>query len=179
MGLRNALLAVAFLGFATAGTAAQDVKVDFDSEADFSALKTFSIEVGTSWNNPISEKRTIAEIEEVLSEKGWTKKDADAADAIVVIHGATEQKKTLNTFYSGGGGYRWRGGGMGTSTTTASEYTVGTLVVDIFDAKLKELVFRGTALDELSDKVEKNVKKLEKATTKMFKDFPPGSKGKK
>ena len=68
---------------------------------------------------------------------------------------------------------------MGTSTTTAYEYTVGTLVVDIFNAKSKELVFRGTASDELSDKVEKNVKKLEKATTKMFKDFPPGSKGKK
>jgi hypothetical protein len=56
---------------------------------------------------------------------------------------------------------------------------VGTLVVDIFDAKTKALVFRGTASDEISDKPEKNIKKVEKASAKMFKDFPPGSKEKK
>ena len=67
---------------------------------------------------------------------------------------------------------------MGTATTTTSEYLVGTLVTDIFDAKSKSLVFRGTATDEISDKPEKNVKKLEKITDKMFKDFPPGSKKK-
>jgi hypothetical protein len=50
--------------------------------------------------------------------------------------------------------------------------------VDIFDAKTKQLMFRGTAQDEISDKPEKNVKKLAKASDKMFKDFPPGS-GKK
>ena len=44
----------------------------------------------------------------------------------------------------------------GTATTTVNEYNVGTLVVDIFDAKTKQLVFRGTAPDELSDKAEKN-----------------------
>jgi hypothetical protein len=67
---------------------------------------------------------------------------------------------------------------MGTATTTTSEYLVGTLVTDIFDAKSKQLVFRGIAQDELSDKPEKNVKKLQKASDKMFKDFPPGSKDK-
>jgi len=46
------------------------------------------------------------------------------------------------------------------------------------DAKSKSLVFRGTAADELSDKAEKNAKKLEKASTKMFKEFPPSAKKK-
>jgi hypothetical protein len=64
---------------------------------------------------------------------------------------------------------------MGSATTTESEYVVGTLVVDIFNAKSKQLMFRGTAQDELSDKPEKNVKKLAKASDKLFKDFPPGS----
>ena len=58
-------------------------------------------------------------------------------------------------------------------TTVVSEYTVGTLVVDMFDAKTKNLVFRGTAEDEISDNPEKNTKRLEKASTKMFKNFPP------
>ena len=162
---------------------AQDVKVDFDKDANFGALKTFAARIGTSWNNPLSEKRVLGEIEQTLTEKGWKKAaDESSADAVVVLHGATQVKKDLNTFYSGGyGGYGWRGfgGGMGTATTTTSEYTVGTLVVDIFDAKSKQLVFRGTAQDELSDKPEKNQKKLAKASDKMFKDFPPGSKSKK
>ena len=55
------------------------------------------------------------------------------------------------------------------------QYTVGTLVVDIFDAKNKQLIFRGTATDELSDQQDKNAKKLAKASDKIFKDFPPGS----
>ncbi len=65
---------------------------------------------------------------------------------------------------------------MGTASTTVSEYTVGTLVVDMFDAKTKNLVFRGIAEDEISDKPEKNAKKLEKASNKMFKEFPPAAK---
>jgi hypothetical protein len=164
---------------------AQDVKVDFDKAADFSALKTFSVKIGTSWGNSMSEQRVVAEFETALAEKGWKKVEANP-DALVVVHGATSTKRTLNTFYSGGGyggyGYRGWGGmgmGMGTATTTESEYLVGTLVVDIFNAKSKALVYRGTATDELSDKVDKNAKKLGKASDKMFKDFPPGSAKKK
>jgi Domain of unknown function (DUF4136) len=179
MRLRT-LAAVALMSVAGGTAFAQDVKVDFDKDANFSAIKTFSAKIGTSWNNPISEKRLQGEVEGALVKKGWAKADEGAANAIVVLHGATEKQKTLNTFYSGGyGGYGWRGmgmGGMGTATTTESEYVVGTLVVDIFDAKTKQLVYRGIAQDELSDKTEKNIKKGQKAVEKLFKDFPPGSK---
>jgi hypothetical protein len=157
---------------------AQDVKTDFDKAANFGAIKTFALKLGTSWGNQIGEKRVMAEVEQEIISKGWAKADEAKADAIVVVHGASQVKKDLNTFYSGGyggWGYRGWGGGMSSSQTTVSEYTVGTLIVDIFDAKTKQLMFRGTATDEISDKAEKNVKKVEKATTKMFKDFPPGS----
>jgi hypothetical protein len=182
--MRRFALAAALV-FASAAAFAQDVKTDFDKNANFAAIKTFAVKIGTSWNNPISEKRVTDEIAQTLTEKGWTKTDANP-DALVLLHGATEKQQSLNTFYSGMGGYGgygyrgWGGmGGMGTATTTTSEYLVGTLVVDIFDAKSKALLFRGTASDELSDKPDKNIKKLDKATNKMFKDFPPGSKEKK
>jgi hypothetical protein len=175
----------AALALAGAAAFAQDVKTDWDKSANFGAIKTFAVKIGTSWNNQISEKRITDEITETLVEKGWQKVDANP-DALVLLHGATEKQKNLNTFYSGMGGYGgygyrgWGGmGGMGTATTTVSEYLVGTLVVDIFDAKTKGLLFRGTASDEISDKPEKNIKKVEKASKKMFKDFPPGSREKK
>ena len=102
----------------------------------------------------------------------------------MLLHGATEKQKSLNTFYSGMGGYGgygyrgWGGmGGMGTATTTVSEYLVGTLVVDIFDAKSKALIFRGTASDEISDKPEKNIKKVEKASAQDVQGLPSGIEG--
>jgi hypothetical protein len=179
------LSAVAALVCAGVTASAQDVKTDFDKSANFAAVKTFALKIGTSWNNQISEKRVSDEITQSLVEKGWKVAPPESADALVVLHGATDKQKSLNTFYSGGGmygGYGWRGWGggmgMGTATTTESEYLVGTLVVDIFDAKSKSLMFRGTATDELSDKPEKNQKKLAKASDKMFKNFPPGSEKK-
>jgi hypothetical protein len=159
------------------GARAQDVKVDDDEAANFGAVKTFSLKLGTTWGNPIGEKRVTDEVTEALVAKGWTLAPEDKADAHVVLHGATQTKHSLNTYYSGMGGYRW--GGMGTATTTDTEYTVGTLLVDIFDAKGKNLIWRGVAQDEASNKTEKNIKKVAKATEKLFKDFPPGSAAKK
>jgi len=161
------------------GAWAQDVKTDYDKAANFGGIKTFSLKLGTTWGNPIGEKRVTDEITEALTAKGWKVVPEAEANAQVVLHGATETKRSLNTFYSGMGGYGYRGwggmGGTGTATTTESQYTVGTLVVDIFDAKAKNLLWRGVAQDELSDKTDKNIKKLGKASDKLFKDFPPGS----
>jgi len=158
---------------------AQDVKVDFDKAYNFAPVKTFSIKIGTAWGNDLSQRRVLEEFDQAIAAKGWKKVADDQADIHVVLHGATQTKRNANTFYSGGmGGYGYRYGGMGgmgTASTTVTEYTVGTLVVDMFDAKTKNLVFRGTAQDELSDKADKNAKKLEKASAKMLKDFPPGS----
>ena len=175
---------VAGLALAVAGGAsAQDVKVDFDKAANFLAIKTFSIKLGTSWGNEFAEKRVMDELTAAITAKGWAPAPEGQSDAQVVFHGAGEVKRTLSTFYSGGmGGYGyrgWGGAGMGTATTTESEYLVGTLVVDIFDGKSKSLLWRGIAQDELSDKAEKNTKKRAKAMEKLFKDFPPGSVKKK
>ena len=167
---------------AAASAGAQDVSIDYDKATNFADYKTFALKMGTSWGNPLSEKRVTDEIASSLVEKGWAQAPEGKADTIVVLHGATEQKKNLNTFYTGGyGGYGWGGwgGGMGTTTTTVSEYKVGTLVTDIFDAKSKKLLWRGIASDEISDKPEKNVKKIGKVGDKLFKKFPPGSEPKK
>ena len=45
----------------------------------------------------------------------------------------------------------------------------------MFDARIKQLIWRGSAEDMLSNKAERNEKNLDKGVAKMFKDFPPGS----
>ena len=160
--------------------AAQDVKIDFDKAFNFSTVKTYSIALGTTWGNNLSERRVLEEFDGEISGKGWKKVPEAEANILVVLHGATQTKRSANTFYSGMGGYGYRGfgGGMATASTVVNEYPVGTLVVDMFDAKTKNLVFRGIAEDELSDNPERNKQRLEKASAKMFKNFPPGAKTK-
>jgi hypothetical protein len=66
-----------------------------------------------------------------------------------------------------GWGYYGMAAGPVSSTTRVVEYTRGTLVVDIWDAKSKELVWRGTVSDTLPDNVQKAEKLVVKAIGKL------------
>ena len=52
---------------------------------------------------------------------------------------------------------------------------VGTLVVDISDARTNTIVWRSLASSDIrpTDKPESRDKKIAKATEKMFKNYPP------
>jgi hypothetical protein len=153
---------------------AQQVKTDYDRSTDFSQYKTYSWEkVQTQdqlWVGRIKEAVGAA-----LGAKGWTQAPSGGNVLIVAIE-MTRNQQTLDTFYNGfGGGWRW-GGGFGDATTTVETYKVGTLVVDLFDANTKKLVWRGSMSDTLSDKSDKNIKNLDKGVQKMFNHFPPSEK---
>jgi hypothetical protein len=153
----------------------QHAQTDFDHQANFSRYKTYSWqEVKAS--NSLWDDRIKDAVNAQLAAKGWTQVDNRADVAIVAIK-TTQTEKTLQTFYDGlGGGWRWRGfGGFGQSTTTEQDYKEGTLVVDMYDASTKQLIWRASAEDMLSDKAEKNEKNLDKGIAKMFKSFPPRS----
>jgi hypothetical protein len=59
------------------------------------------------------------------------------------------------------------------ATTHVNTYTVGTLVVDLFDTSTKRVIWRGWATDVLPDNPSKETKKLDKEIEKLFKGFPP------
>ena len=157
------------------GTAlAQQVKTDFDHQANFAHYKTYSWQ-DVKVKNPLWTDRIKNAVNAQLEAKGLSQVESGGDVAIVAI-ATTQTQRTLNTFYDGfGGGWRWRGfGGMGEATTTEQDYKEGTLVVDLYDAKTKQLIWRGSAKDTLSNKAEKNLKNLDKGVAKMFKNFPPG-----
>jgi Domain of unknown function (DUF4136) len=166
--------AAASLFMATAGFA-QSVQTDFDHQANFGQYKTYSwqeIKPAVSlWDSRIKNA-----VNAQLEAKGLTEV-ANGGDIAIVAIKTSQTQKTLQTFYDGfGGGWRWRGfGGFGESTTTEQDYQEGTLVIDLFDGKTKQLVWRGSTECVLSDKAEKNEKTLDKGVAKMFRDFPPGS----
>jgi hypothetical protein len=176
MKLRYSTFAwIAVTLFIASSAFAQHVKTDYDRGADFSQYKSYSWEKVQARDQlwiPRIEDAVNAE----LAAKGWTQVPSGGQVAIVAME-VTQNQQTLNTFYDGfGGGWGWRrfgGGGFGDATTTTETYKVGTLVVDLFDASSKTLLWRGSASDTLSDKSEKNIKNLDKAVEKMFDHFPP------
>jgi hypothetical protein len=164
--------------FTTACSYSIKTATDYDTHANFSNYHSFSIVKGNSSGNPLMDQRAQNDVMSALTSKGWMNVPADEAQAAVVVHAATKTKHTYETLYDGWGGWGWRrgwGGGFGGATTFVEDYKVGTLVVDIFDAKSKEEIWHGTATDALSDNAKSNAQATEQAVDKMFSNFPPGS----
>jgi Domain of unknown function (DUF4136) len=151
---------------------AAEVTTDYDHSANFSQYKTYSwlkVQAGDSlWANRIQQ-----DVDAQLATRGWTKV-ATNGDASVSAFESTQDQTSLETFYDGFGGGRWRGfGGMGTSTTTTEVTRVGTVVVDIFDTQKQQLIWRGKESGDLSGHPDRNAKNLAKNLASLFKRFPP------
>lgn len=175
--MRQKLAIFAGLTAAAAVLLAADLKTDYDHSADFSRYHTYSW-IKAQGSDQLWSDRIQRDIDNELSSKGWTRVPS-GGDASVSAMGFVKNQQTLQTFYDGfGGGWRWRGfGGDGLATTTVENTPVGTLMVDIFDSNNKKLIWRGTDTKALSDKPDKNEKKLEDTVASMFKHFPPASRG--
>lgn len=160
------------------GTAsfAQQVKTDYDHSVNFGQYKTYSWKK-VQTKDPLLVDRIKSAVNSALVAKGLTEVPSGGDVEVFAIE-TTQNQQTLDTFYNGfGGGRRW-GGGFGDATTTVETYKVGTLVVDLFDAKTEKLIWRSSSSDTLSDKADKNTKNLDKGVNKMFQHFPPASSAK-
>jgi hypothetical protein len=150
---------------------------DYDRSVKFSNYNSFFIMKGNPSGNPLMDQRAQADVERALMSKGWIEVPEGKGEAAVVVHAATRTKHSYETLYDGWGGWGWRrgwGGGFG-NTTFVTDYKLGTLVVDVFDAHTKEAIWHGYASDALSDSAKSNAEATEQAIDRMFSKFPPMS----
>jgi hypothetical protein len=160
---------------------AQKVKVSSDPAIDFAKYKTYAWDQGTL-ANPLIKQFIVTAVDRELSAKGLQKVDSNS-DLILTTLTATNSDLTmtnpswapqLNSIATGI-----------PSSSQAWAVTKGTLVIDMSDARTKNGVWRGIASHTLENgptgnPVEdaKQVEKpINKAVQKMFKNFPPHSKG--
>lgn len=174
---RAVIVLIGMMLWIAGNLSAQQVKTDYDRSANFGQYKTYSWEQ-VKTKDPLDIDRIKSAVNSTLAAKGWTQVDS-GGDVCIMAMEMTRNQQTLNTFYDGfGGGWGWRrfgGGGFGDATTTTETYKVGTLVIDLFDTKTKQLIWRGSASDTLSNNSNKNIKDLDKGVTKMFNKFPPSA----
>jgi len=168
-----------------------DVHSDYDAAADFSRYKTYYwAKTPTTPQNPLMAERIVDEIDGQLNLKGWRKVAEGQADAAIAAHVTTREKEQIDTMYSGMGpgwgyGYGYGGygpggmggfGGTGMATSTVNYYTIGSLIVDIFDAKSKKAIWHATGEGTVTTDSQENAKKVSAAAGQMFKNFPPPGK---
>lgn len=120
--------------------------------------------------DPLWQNRITDAVDKDLQSKKWHRVENDGDVALTAV-GSARNEREYQTFYDGMGGWRW--GGFGETTTQQINYPVGALVLDMYDAHNKQLIWRGVASQSLSDKPEKNEQKLDKAVNKMLDHFPP------
>ncbi len=172
---------------AVAAPALASVSTDYDHHADFRSFKTFSFyKVQTS--NPLDVQRIKDEVTRDLTKAGMEQVPTGGDVTITAIEDVHNEKE-YNTFYDGlgGGGFGWGGwggyggfGGWGEdgggSQTTVQRVPIGTLMLDMYDNKTHQLVWRGRSTSELSNKSQKNTKHLDSDVDHMLNGFPPSTK---
>lgn len=182
MKIRHALGLMLLMAFASPALA-QDVRYNFDKDANFAAYKTYKWVVikGAQPLSDLVDKQVKDTVDAELSTKGLTKTDADTADLYIGYQAAVGTEKQYTSYDTGwgyGGGWYGRGwygpsGGMTTGQT--STIYVGQLALDMYASSAKSLVWRGNASKTIDAKAkpDKQQKNLTKAVAKLLKNYPP------
>ena len=152
----------------TVAALGQQVSVNYNHDVEFSQFHTYA------WgsNNANAIKDSILaqvaqqEINAALQSKGLTMvQENQNPDLLLTANGGMREETSWNAW-----GMRGWGGGMG--SITPEQNVVGTMIVDLFNAKSQELVWRGIAENTLNNKGSKNQEMVQKAVEKMFKQWP-------
>ena len=173
------IFALVVLGLlASSAAVAQKTNIDWDRQANFSQYHTYMWQKSPHPAKGFWDERIVSAVDQQLQAKGLTKVEANPDVWVVYSNSIHEQKETVGTGYNYGPGWGWGAWGAGPSTVMYNTWVTkeGTLVVDIADAKEKQLLWRGSVTDTISDNSNKNIKTLDKAVAKLFQGYPPKEK---
>jgi len=182
---RNGLIIIAICFSMACNTL--KVTSDYDKSTNFSQYKTFTIDRVTEKDQSISQlnrDRIINAVRAEMTKKGFT--ESDNGDLLIHIVTVLQDKKSVsaNTNYYGYGGayrpYGWAGGGGSSYTTyNVDTYKDGSLIIDIIDAKTKQLEWEGIGNKEIDKPIDDPDTKIPAAVEMIMKSFPPGMTAKK
>ena len=162
---RASLLALVGLGLWASATEAAEVKVDYDSHADFSQYKTWSWRRGTPAPNPVADKYLREGLEARLAKGGLTRAESGGL-LDVVYHAAGENQISTEKL-----GYKEPG--FETEAKRVRYVRAGSVLVDMIDVASGKVVWRGQ-VDEVANPTYTDVKrKIDQALDKLFEHFPP------
>jgi hypothetical protein len=146
----------------------QQVSVNYNHSQSFTPYRTYAwgSDNANKVQNSILAQVAVQNIDSTLQGKGWQKVEVSQnPDVLVTASGGMKEQTSYSAW-----GMRGIGGGMG--GITPEQNVVGTLIVDLYDAKNQSLIWRGLAQGTLNNNGSKNQQLVQKAIAKMFKQWP-------
>ncbi len=187
-------VAAAVLGLSmllSAGCATTNARTDFDPSADFSKFHTYVWAGGKDLtnsgllDNSLVDKRVKEIVTRQLTAKGLTEVAAGQPSDLVVRYWVGVREKTeIDTIPTAGyGGYAygpyWAGRwGPAYDQVVVNNYHEGTLIVDLIDAKSKDLAWRAYLVQTMDRDLKKTAEKAERNAEAAFTNYPPRPTGK-
>jgi len=160
------------------------VEVDFDPNLDFSTFKTYAFIGGVEHlvmmqlNPQLINDRVHRAVEREMTKKGVREVQPNENPDLAVRYWANSQTH-LNVAATGNWGpygpYLGTYWGFLYDTMSASSTREGMLVLDLIDAKNKELAWRLYLVRKIVN-VDKDWKKADQDFTKGFESYPPSAK---
>ncbi len=152
---------------------------DMDPDADFTSYKTYFF---LPWNkdngkllSEFDKKRLYMAVANQMDNRGYKKVD-EKGDLAVAMNILLEKKNAQRAYtsYYGGYGYGYGGMGFGYSTTSYQNYQYwqGTLVIDVFDAGRKELIWQGAAIGSVDGDPNTREEKINDYVDRIFWEYP-------
>ncbi len=182
------LLLVITIALMTACASSTKIQSDYDRSVDFSQFKTYGYYSPMGIENPnyssLLGQMFRDAIDAQMKPRGYVL--SDNPDLLINVSGRMEDKTkvttTSNPGYGGGygGGYYgyrggmydpWGGYGYGTSTHV-SQYTQGTVNIDMVDIRQKRMVWEGVAIGRVQDKNDTLRQDIMEGVAEMFQNYP-------
>lgn len=154
------------------------ITTDYDKSVDFIKFKTFTFvgwaEHSDQQINDLDKDRIIAAFEHEFKSRNLVK-DTINPDMAVTLYVVIKDKTSVTAYsnYYGGMGYR-RSFGYGYGTTSYSErdYREGTIIIDFYDEKSKNLIWEGVLKKEVKEKAKKREKSIPENIRKLMYKYP-------
>jgi len=157
------------------------IRQDFIPGTDFSPYRTYAWlpdHPQTAIADALIDRRIRAAVESGMEERGFTPPTSGEPSVYIGYQLILDEQRDVRTV-SEYWGPSWRVPGFYTGTTAATStqvvaYTLGTLVIDLFDASSRELVWRGSAEAEINETAdpEERQARAEEAVRRILGQFP-------
>ena len=163
-------LALCLLVLAAAPSWAQKVNIEFDESTDFSKFKTFRIGEGQlnakapALNSDLTRRKIEGEIRKRFVAKGLSEVSSGQPDLNVQFRLGAARQNEVESFPAGRFGRARR--------VVRTQYTEGTLVIDLRDTGKRELVWRAVATEEKNDPAA-IADRLDEMVKKSIDKYPP------
>lgn len=141
-----------------------------DPSVAFSQLRTFSVVLGTSWDNPDCERRTLDAVRARVAQRGWSTASDDAADLLVVVHGSHAERIRVHRHPSrpvSKRAHRHR-----SDRTHHYTYRERTLIVELRERATGRVAWRAEARGAVATDFEREHARIEKKLTRLLATLP-------